>query len=153
LANTEIIDGFTVVRTENNLESMKYIANFSNILTNMYKNKTLTTYINEVDSGFDDCSNTVKLISFKMFSLDSAKNKNMTVKDMLILQLLQIRGLSVHKAFAIVEHYPSPKLLINAFRRSCNPLLLANISYGIPVKTIGPTISKTLFQIYSDNSI
>lgn len=69
---------------------------------------------------------------------------------MLIRQLLQIRGLSVHKAFAIVEHYPSPRLLIKAFKKSSNPLLLANITYGIPVKTVGQAISKTLFQIYSN---
>lgn len=73
----------------------------------------------------------------------------MTVKDMFIRQLLQIRRLSVHKAFAIVEHYPSPKLLIRAFKRSSNPLLLSSLTYGIPVKTVGPAISKTLFQIYS----
>lgn len=151
LANTEVIDGFTIVRTDNNLESMKYIANFSNILTNMFKDKTLTTHIDEVDSGYGNSSNIVKLISFKTFSSGSAKNKNMTVRDMLIRQLLQIRGLSVHKAFAIVEQYPSPKLLINAFRKSGNPLLLSNISYGIPIKTVGPAISKTLFQIYSAN--
>lgn len=76
----------------------------------------------------------------------------MTVRDMLIRQLLQIRGVSVKKAFAIVEHYPSPKSLINAFKRSSNPLLLANISYGLPVKTVGPAISKTLFQIYSNDN-
>lgn len=69
---------------------------------------------------------------------------------MLIRQLLQVRGLSVHKAFAIVENYPSPRLLINAFKKSGNPLLLANITYGTPVKTIGQAISKTLFQIYSN---
>lgn len=74
----------------------------------------------------------------------------MTVRDMLIRQLLQIRGLSVHKAFAIVNHYPSPKLLINAFKRSGNPLLLANISYGIPIKSVGPTISKAVYQVYSN---
>ncbi|XP_022171158.1 crossover junction endonuclease MUS81 [Myzus persicae] len=151
LANTEVIDGFTIVRTENHLESMKYIANFSNILTNMFKDKTLTTHIDEIDSGYKNSSNIVNLISFKTFSSGSAKNKNMTVRDMLIRQLLQIRGLSVHKAFAIVEQYPSPKLLINAFKRSGNPLLLANISYGIPIKTVGPAISKTLFQIFSAN--
>lgn len=151
LANTEVIDGFTIVRTENHLESMKYIANFSNILTNMFKDKTLTTHIDEIDSGYKNSSNIVNLISFKTFSSGSAKNKNMTVRDMLIRQLLQIRGLSVHKAFAIVEQYPSPKLLLNAFKRSGNPLLLANISYGIPIKTVGPAISKTLFQIFSAN--
>jgi len=152
LANTEVIDGFTIVRTENHLESMRYIAHFSSLLTNMYKDKTLTTYIDEVDSGYIDSSNKVKLISFKTFSTGSSKNKNMTVRDMLIRQLLQIRGLSVHKAFAIVNHYPCPKLLMNAFKRSGNPLLLANISYGVPVKTVGPAISKTLFQIYSNRN-
>ncbi|XP_026814357.1 crossover junction endonuclease MUS81 [Rhopalosiphum maidis] len=151
LANTEVIDGFTIVRTDNHLESMKYIANFSNILTNMFKDKMLTTHIDEVDSGYGNSSNIVKLISFKTFSSSSAKNKNMTVRDMLIRQLLQIRGLSVHKAFAIVEQYPSPRLLVNAFKRSGNPLLLSNISYGIPIKTVGPAISKTLFQIYYAN--
>lgn len=39
LANTEVVDGFTIVRTENHLESMKYIASFSYLLTNMYKVK------------------------------------------------------------------------------------------------------------------
>ncbi|VVC36826.1 Restriction endonuclease type II-like,DNA polymerase beta-like, N-terminal domain,ERCC4 domain [Cinara cedri] len=149
LANTEVIDGFTIVRTENHLESMKYIANFSYLLSNMYKNKILTTHSDD-DSDYGNCSNYVKLIPFKTFSAGSAKNKNMTVRDMLIRQLLQVRGLSVHKAFAIVEQYPSPRSLIHAFQRSKNPLLLANITYGIPVKTIGSAISKTLFQIYSN---
>lgn len=76
----------------------------------------------------------------------------MTVRDMFIKQLLQIRGLSVHKAFAIVEHYPCPKLLINAFKQFSNPLLLANITYGIPIKTVGPAISKTLYQIFSNDN-
>lgn len=101
LANTEVIDGFTVVRTENHLESMRYIANFSNLLTNMYKvkfnillfsigkyvyeiqpeilnilqNKTLRNNFDEVDSGYSDSSNTEQLISFKTFSTGSAKNK------------------------------------------------------------------------------
>lgn len=69
---------------------------------------------------------------------------------MLIRQLLQVRGLSVHKAFAIVEQYPCPRSLILAFQQSKNPLLLANISYGVPIKTVGPVISKTLFQVYSN---
>lgn len=76
----------------------------------------------------------------------------MTVRDMFIRHLLQIRGLSVPKAFAITEHYPSPRSLIHALRISGNPLLLSQISYGIPVKTVGPAISKTLFQVYSNNN-
>lgn len=101
LANTEIIDGFTIVRTECHLESMRYIANLSNLLTNMYKvkfnillfyidkyvyvidpeilnllqNKTLRNNFDEIDSGYNDSSNSVQLISFKTFSADSAKNK------------------------------------------------------------------------------
>jgi len=35
----------------------------------------LTTHIDEVDSGYGNSSNVVKLISFKTFSSGSAKNK------------------------------------------------------------------------------
>lgn len=76
----------------------------------------------------------------------------MTVRDMLIRQLLQLRGLSIQKAFAIVNQYPSPKLLMNAFKMSGNPNLLANLTYGTPVKKVGPIISKTLFQLYSNDN-
>ncbi|XP_050534975.1 crossover junction endonuclease MUS81 isoform X2 [Daktulosphaira vitifoliae] len=151
IANTEVIDGFTVLRSENHLESINYIATLTGLLADMYKNKILTTIIDneELDNG--SMTNAIKLISFKHFNKGSSKSKNMTVRDMFIRHLLQLRGLSVKKAFAIVEHYPTPISLMKAFKDSGNPFLLANITYDVPSKMIGQIISKTLFQLYSNN--
>lgn len=70
---------------------------------------------------------------------------------MFVRQLLQLKGLSVEKALAIVEHYPTPRLLIEAFQNceSDRELLLANIQYGDKKRSIGPTISKTIYQLYT----
>ncbi|XP_050441764.1 crossover junction endonuclease MUS81 [Adelges cooleyi] len=152
IANTEVVDEFTIIKTENHLESISYIASLTSLLTDMYSNKLLTTCMDDhPDSGYGSTADAVTLISFKTFNKCSSKSKNMTVRDMFIRHLLQIRGLSVKKAFAIVEHYPTPISLIRAFRSSRNPLLLANITYGVPSKMVGQIISKTLFQLYSND--
>lgn len=67
-------------------------------------------------------------------------------------QLLQLKGVSVDKALAIVEKYPTPRSLIFAYRD--NPgiqgeKLLATIPYGKLRKNIGPTISKTIYRLYT----
>lgn len=67
-------------------------------------------------------------------------------------QLLQLKGVSVDKALAIVEKYPTPRSLISAYRD--NPgvkgeKLLATVPYGKQRKNIGPTMSKTIHQLYS----
>ena len=69
---------------------------------------------------------------------------------MFVRQLLQLKGMSIDKALAIVEHYSTPRLLIEAFQESgCNgKLLLANIEFGNKKRLIGPIISKTIYQLY-----
>ena len=74
---------------------------------------------------------------------------------MFIRQLLQLKGISVDKAFAIVERYPTPRTLINAFQTpGCNAeLLLANIEYGNKKSMVGPVISKTIYQLYTNKNL
>ena len=66
---------------------------------------------------------------------------------MFVRQLLQLKGMSIDKALAIVEYYSTPRLLIEAFRES-GELLLANIEFGDKKRLIGPIISKTIYQLY-----
>lgn len=68
---------------------------------------------------------------------------------MFIKQLIQLKGLSVDKALAIAELYPTPRRLIAAFRGSSKPeLLLANIQSGPLNRNVGPAISKAVYQLY-----
>lgn len=67
-------------------------------------------------------------------------------------QLLQLKGISVDKALGIVEKYPTPRSLIFAYRDNRGvkgEQLLSNIPYGKLRKNIGPVISKTVYQLYS----
>jgi crossover junction endonuclease MUS81 len=75
------------------------------------------------------------------------------VQDVFIKQLLQLHGLSVEKARAIVERYPTPQVLMAAYHAewSAGEKLLANIHYGSLNRLIGPVISRTIHQFYTNH--
>lgn len=75
------------------------------------------------------------------------------VNEMFIRQLLQLKGMSVEKAMAIVEHYNTPKVLIGSFQ-SCGSngeQLLANIQTGNKKRRLGHAISNAIYQLYTAN--
>lgn len=69
---------------------------------------------------------------------------------MFIKNLVQLKGLSIDKALAIVEKYPTLK----SFKRACDEDIedaeksVANIQFS-KKQRIGPAISTTLCQFYS----
>lgn len=75
--------------------------------------------------------------------------QNYCVKEMFIKQLVQLRGLSVEKALAIVEHYPTPRSLITAFQNEGNERFISDITVGNLNRKIGPAISKSVFELYN----
>lgn len=70
---------------------------------------------------------------------------------MFVKHLLQIKGLSIDKAMAIVEKFPTPKLLQNQLqeRGQEGEKLIADIKYGTLNKNIGPAIGRILYQLYT----
>lgn len=98
-------------------------------------------------------SEPVRVLDFKDFTANTTKMRNFRVRDMFVRQLLQLKTLSLDKALAIVRRYPTPSLLLRAYD-NCNDvgkaeLLLATIPYGAAMKTIGPVISKVLYNLYN----
>jgi crossover junction endonuclease MUS81 len=75
----------------------------------------------------------------------------LSVRDLFIKQLVQLHGLSVQKAQAIVERYHTPRVLMAAYQAegSAGEKLLANIRYGSLNRLIGPVISRTIHQFYT----
>ena len=73
------------------------------------------------------------------------------VSEMFIRQLLQLKGMSVDKATAIRERYPTTRLLIDALQRSdCNgELLLSSIELSDEKRQLGAAINKTIYQLYT----
>jgi crossover junction endonuclease MUS81 len=73
------------------------------------------------------------------------------VQDLFMKQLLQLHGVSVEKAQAIVGQYPTPRVLMAAYQAkgSAGEKLLSNIQYGSLDRLIGPVISRTIHQFYT----
>lgn len=70
---------------------------------------------------------------------------------MLLKQLIQLKGLSVDKATAIVERFPTPLLLIEALQ-SGGEKILADVSIT-PLRRLGPVLSKSITQFYTQDTL
>ncbi|XP_043510455.1 crossover junction endonuclease MUS81 isoform X3 [Frieseomelitta varia] len=145
--NTLIQDGFSVKYTKNHKDSMFYLSSITRILIKTFKEKNLIGCKKEVVTQTNISNNTCNFMVFEEFNKAASKQKVFKVNEMFVRQLLQLKGMSIDKALAIVEHYSTPRLLIEAFRES-GELLLANIEFGDKKRLIGPIISKTIYQLY-----
>ncbi|KAJ8961777.1 hypothetical protein NQ318_021378 [Aromia moschata] len=151
--NTAVQDGFCVTFTENCRDTAKYLATFSEQLRNMFKAKTLVSSPKENLSELSLDDELLFLMTFKEFNKTSSKNKPLMVSDLFVKMLVQIKGMSVEKALAIVGKYPTPTALKKAYDE--NPgkkgeKLLAQIEFGDGKKSIGQVLSKTVHQLFTE---
>lgn len=94
----------------------------------------------------------VALLTFKEFNKSSVKTKEYTVREMFTRQLVQLVGMSAAKAMAITEKYPTPQLLKREYDKldkKAGENLLAKITYGTMNRMIGAVASKTIYQLYT----
>ncbi|KAJ8716770.1 hypothetical protein PYW07_003397 [Mythimna separata] len=144
IANTRVQDGFQVYITDSLTYSVRFLAIMTKRLTIKYKDKYLR--------GSDSEPQGSMMMTFDYFNKSSAKSKPLTVTDTFIKLLLQLKGMSVDKALAITEKYPTPRSLINAYvkcDRREGETLLANLKYGELHRNVGPATSKSIYQLFS----
>lgn len=153
--NTLLQDGFQVKFTDNHRHTMEYLAGFTSLLNKHFKSKTLMG--STKDDIQDHCitEDLISLLTFKEFSKGGMKHKDYTVRDIFIKQILQLKGVSVDKALAITEKYPTPKVLKSEYDSlgSKGENLLAKIEYGLTKRSIGAVISKSIYQLYTNEQL
>lgn len=149
--NTLVQDGFNVKYTKCHRDSMFYLASMTVMLTNIYQEKTLVGCEKEDLVSANAADDLIQLMLFKDFNKAAAKVKIFKAREMFIRQLIQLQGLSVEKALAIVDVYPTPTALKNAYDKlgSGGEYLLAGIQFGATKRLLGPVLSKTLHQFYT----
>ncbi|ENN81877.1 hypothetical protein YQE_01740, partial [Dendroctonus ponderosae] len=149
--NTAIQENFSIKFTNDYKDTAEYLVNFTDILEIMFKSKTLASCDKKNMLPVDINSDLVSLMIFQEFNLASMKSKKMTVSDLFVKMLIQIRGMSVERALAIIQQYPSPYLLKEAYEsndsESVNEKLLAAIKFATG-KKIGPALSKIVFRFF-----
>lgn len=108
-------------------------------------------YYNELNTKTE-----IELMNFKEFSESTGKMRNFTIRDMFNRQLVSLKSLSIDKALAITEIYPTPRSLLTAYDRCFDEAdainLLANILCGKLKRPLGATISQTIYKLYKSNS-
>lgn len=155
LANARVQTGVQVVRTENHYRSMSYLASMTRSLQQIFARKTLQSVERGVvpSSHCLVTSSTIGLLKFRALYEDSAKNAQLTVREVFVQQLLQLHSLSLERAIAIVELYPTPRLLLEAYDNCPGPKeasqLLAKIPCGPLERPLGEKISQCLYEFYT----
>ncbi|XP_050348624.1 crossover junction endonuclease MUS81 [Nymphalis io] len=143
LANTRVQDNFKVHVTESLTHSARFLAMMTLRLTFEFKDKRLKGHNKE---SYNDI-----LMTFEFFNKSSIKNKPLSVTDTFIKLLLQIKGVSVEKALAITNVYKTPISLIKAYKLCTEKegeILLANLKCGVTTRNVGPSVSKTVYQLF-----
>ncbi|XP_046978059.1 crossover junction endonuclease MUS81 [Vanessa cardui] len=148
LANTRVQDDFKVHVTDSLTHSARFLAMMTLRLTFEFKNKQLKGHNKE------SCNDI--LMTFEFFNKSSIKNKPLSVTDTFIKLLLQLKGVSVEKALAITNVYKTPVALIKAYELCTEKeaeILLANLKCGLTSRNVGPSVSKTVYQLFKFENI
>ncbi|KAL8615659.1 hypothetical protein ACOMHN_034809 [Nucella lapillus] len=185
IANTEIIDGFTVKKTGDSKETAAYLTLMTRYLQSYYQNKTLRSCsrdcIRELGIKFDvsdteqmlmpfdhfnqaslknkfDVSDTEQmLMPFDHLNQASLKNKPLTVMELFAKQLIQLWGMSAEKAKAIVDRYPTPTRLFEAYAACTSEKerdsLLASLKFGQNLRNLGIALSRQVAQLYTSKTL
>lgn len=152
LSNTLIHNQFSIKRTENHRRSMMYLQGMSQTLIRVYKDKVLLSCDKEDLQPHTPTQRMIGLLKFKSLYEDSARNALLTVREVFVQQLLQLHSLSLERAMAIVDLYPTPRCLMDAYDTCITSdearNLLANIRYGQLERPMGERISQIIYEFY-----
>ncbi|XP_022904262.2 crossover junction endonuclease MUS81 [Onthophagus taurus] len=149
--NTMVQDGFMIKFCDNARSTGHYLNDMSKIINKNYLAKTILSCQKEnlERSNFKD--DVIWALTFEDFMKIGAKYKDFTVKEMFIKHLTSLKGLSIDKALAIADKYPTPRLLIEAYNQTAGDegeKLISSITFK-GNKTIGPVISQVIHRLYS----
>ncbi len=93
---------------------------------------------------------------FSKFQESSSKSDNLTVSDLFAKQLMQVRGASVPRVYAITQLYPTITALLQAYASKSTKeereLLVADLRFGPRMLRIGPALSRTIFATFNDSN-
>lgn len=161
IVNTQIIDKFSIKKTSDIKDSVEYLSQITNYIKNLHKNADLKACLKEnLENYYGKFPNNKEnydfphkfLMRFNEFNASSNKNKPPTIKEMFGRALFQVNGLSEEKCLAIIDKYPTPQHLFNAYSNcisdSEREKLLVQLKCGKQMRNLGPALSKTLCLLF-----
>ena len=123
IAETQIINGFSVERTRKLDDTIAYLARKTRLLKEIYEQKALTV----IPISVLTAQNHLKLrtpksgeenhhyITYEAFQNLASKSKNLTVRDVFLKMLMVTWGITADKAVEVQKHWRTPHELVDAF--------------------------------------
>ena len=157
LINTMIVDQIFVKYTADLAETAHYLKTMTTKLSDIYKNLTLySTSLTDVKTNAITSHSAIncKLLTFDDFNDDSMKSKGLTVNELFLKQLMQIYGMSFHKANAIAQIFPTPLALHKAYQNLSTVKekenLLSKVKFGLSKRNVGISISRSVYHVFNN---
>ncbi|CCO26078.1 crossover junction endonuclease MUS81 [Rhizoctonia solani AG-1 IB] len=188
LSSTQVIDRFFLKETTSIEDTLDYLSNLHNTILKIYADKPLHIIPPHLVKRYNflalkqhlsavDPEN-VYHTTYTSYQELNRKNGFYTLQDCMARMLQCVRGLSEEKIATLLEHYPTPRSLYEAFidserhhlaqldrepnsarplkgkakdkMTSTSPALMLSELGGRGRKKIGPALSKGIYEIFMD---
>jgi crossover junction endonuclease MUS81 len=157
-----IVDGFFLKRTLSAEETAKYLANVTQYLEFLYKDRALTVIKPDVSNYKQAMTKAREMfnkyhigIDYEAFATAMSKTGMLTVRDVFIKMLMTIRGVTWDKAVTVQKLYKTPYFLCQAYRemndeQKRKTLLSDQTASLIARKKITKVISERIYETWGE---
>ncbi|XP_071657554.1 crossover junction endonuclease MUS81 [Patagioenas fasciata] len=153
-ATSQVLDGLYVKRTGGPRETAAYLGVLGGALERRYRHRVLRSWVGDVSARGPPEPPGEPCALLPMGSLRGmGRSQPQSVGHVFARQLLQLGGLSGGGAGAVLRRFPTPHSLMAAYGSCTDPqqqeALLSNIQWGPRNRNLGPSLSRSLSQLYS----
>lgn len=157
VVNSEVHSDCQIKFTDSARDTILYLSVQTTILGELFGKKTLCSCAKDQLPGDDAAGEMASLMQFGEFNQSASKWGAVTIRDFFVRQLVQLAQMTVEKAMAVAYLYPTPRALLDAYDDlgdddTARAALLAKIPYGAAKRTIGPSLSKIIYDLYHRTS-
>lgn len=169
IASTQVVNGFSVKRTQKMDDSIRYLARMTETLKKKYEKRRLNVIPNRVLTARNYLPllnhlrtaepGTDYYISYPAFASLASKSEMLTLRDLYLKMLMCSRGVTGEKAMEIQKIWKTPNDFVKAFercgsgeegRKKKRELVAAQLGNKVKAKQVGKALSTKIAEVWGD---
>lgn len=169
IASTQVVDGFTVKKTQMMDDSIRYLAKMTGMLKKKYEGRPLKVIPTRVITAQNYLPLLTDLrarepgsdyyISYPAFASLVSKSEMLTLRDLFLKMLMCTRGVTGEKAIEIQKLWKTPRDLVEAYercgtgeegRKKRRELISNRLGNKVKSKQIGKALSMKIADVWGD---
>lgn len=169
IASTQVVNGFTVKKTQRMDDSIRYLARMTGLLKKKYESRSLRVIPTRVITAqnYLPLLNDLRArepgtnyhISYLAFASLVSKSDLLTLRDLFLKMLMCTRGVTGEKAIEIQKIWKTPRDFVEAFqrcgfgeegRKKKHELVSNHLGNKVKRKQIGKALSTKIAEIWGD---